>query len=312
MKINFSNLFQVDLEKYSHYFIYGNDKGVFERALSFLERSFSLEKEVRTEKEFLASPEKSPSLFQEASNRSLVHIPQVTDALLTHLAPASENIFVFMSEKARAQSKLVAHFAKAPRSLAIAAYSSPLILGEFQSMMAPFSLSPEHKQILFKAYQHNYTGLMTLSGYLELLGTEEPPPLALLLASSEGSEESASLLKGVLLRDGAHMTQVLSTVLPGDLIFSLRMLGRAFLTLLEVIPHRSSPKAIPWQSLSTPVFFKDVPLFEKAISCWHPQEISSFLERLLFLEKNIKYAEWGNSQVSQSLLTGVLGRKCFT
>ena len=138
-----------------------------------MQKTFSCPLEVKTETDLLRSSASQASLFNEGPGASLTLVSQVTDKVINHL---SEGIFIFTSTKARATSKLVTHFTSAPRSLAIAAYASPLTTPEFESMIGGMILDDTFKGELLKAYQNDYIGLLGELQKIKLFG-EVPRPI---------------------------------------------------------------------------------------------------------------------------------------
>ncbi len=304
MKLTFSALFQAPLKKYTRFFIYGNDPAVFERAGTFIQQTLSLKRQIKTEAELLKSPHRSQGLFEETTQASLTLVPHVTDALLKQIETLPDDVFIFISDKARAQSKLVTYFGQHPQSLAIAAYATPLLMAEVEALTNGIPLSPPFKKELFTTYKNDYAGLLNAVETIKLLGEDAEAYGPMILASTALPESTTNLLDGLFLRDPQKLTAAFSSLSPTDAIPLLRQLTRSFLTLLELMPYRSSPEGIKWQSLSTPVFFKEQPRFEAALTRWNGKEILAFLNKLLTLERAIKFDNLSMAQFSESLLKG--------
>jgi hypothetical protein len=302
MKINFPALFQTPLHKYKCFLIFGNDTTVFERAQYFLQKKFSLIPKILTENDLGSTASFQPSLFESPGERSLYLISNASDKILSHLDHLREGFYIFTSEKARAQSKLVLHFAKASDTLAIGAYSSPLMASEFEFLIEGMSLPPPFKGQLFKAYQNDYRGLLNALAQLRLYGDGISDSSHAFFLKSSSSEESMFPIHGFLGRDLKKATETTSHLISTDLIPFLRTLTRSFLTLLELMPFKGSSTPIGWHALKVPVFFKDQPLFEIALKRWNKDEVSVFLINLLTLEYKVKYSGYTTSHVLPHLL----------
>lgn len=303
MKIAFPALFQAPLERYTSYLIYGNDPSVMERALTFIQKRLALPQKVRTEAELLKAPLEAPSLFEDTPQRQLILVPHVTDKLLQHIEGLSQDVFVFMSEKARSQSKLVTYFGQAPHMLAISAYATPLLAPEFKALTEDLPFSAAFKQEMFKAYHQDYGALLNAIELLKLLGEGEEEVARGLLTASSLSQETHSLLEAVLCRDPQKLAVLLPGIPSGDFILVLRLFMRSFLTLLEIIPYKGNPQAIQWRALSSPIFFKDQPFFERALSRWPTKDILAFMDHLLALERRVKFTQLPPSHFSRDLLS---------
>jgi len=297
MKINFPALFQTPLHKYKSFLIFGNDTTVFERAQYFLQKKLSLSLKILTENDLGSTVSFQPSLFESPEERSLYVIPNASDKVLSHLNHLKQGFYIFTSEKARAQSKLVLHFTKASNTLAIGAYSSPLTVSEFEFLTEGMSLPPPFKSQLFKAYQNDYRGLLNALAQLRLYGEGIPDSSHAFFLKSSSSEESMFPIHGFLGRDLKKATETTSHLISTDLIPFLRALTRSFLTLLELMPFKGSSTPIGWHALKVPIFFKDQPLFEMALKRWNKDEVSVFLRNLLTLEYKIKYSGYRTSHV---------------
>lgn len=301
MKINFPALFQTPLHKYKIFLIFGNDPTVFERAQFFLQKKLSLSPKTLAENELGSAISFQPSLFESPEERSLYLIFNASDKILSHLDHLKGGVYIFTSEKARAQSKLVLHFTKALDALAIGAYASPLTVQEFEFLTEEMSLSPTVKGQLFKAYQNDYRGLLNTLAQLRLYGNDVPDSSHAFFLNPSSSEEFMFPIHGFLGRDLKKATETTSHLISTDLIPFLRALTRSFLTLLELMPFKGSSTPIGWHSLRVPVFFKDQPLFETALKKWNKEDVSIFLKNLLELEYKIKYSGYTASHVISSL-----------
>lgn len=308
-KINFSSLFQTSLNKFNHFFIFGNDLTVFERAIFFIQKNMSSSLHIKTEAELLNTVSSSFSLFKEDSGPSLTLIPQVSDKIIPHLEHLPEGIFIFTSEKARAASKLVTHFTNTPQCLAIGAYASPITTSEFEFIVGELNLPKSFKESLFKAYQNDYRGLLCAVQKIKLFGDVPEAHYGSFLETQSSMDDFSLLRDAFLLKDIKKAAELLSFLSSPDLIAFLRGLSRSFLMLFDLLPYKKSIKTIPWQKLTPPVFFKEVPLFESALLRWQGEEIQSFLETLLFLEHKIKYSSFTPSHVSQDLLAKIVSRE---
>lgn len=308
-KINFPSLFQTSLNKFNHFFIFGNDPTVFERAIFFIQKKVSFPLHIKTEAELLTTSSSPLSLFKEDLGSSLTLVPQITDKIIPHLEQLQEGIFIFTSEKARATSKLVTHFTNTPRCLAIGAYASLITTSEFEFIVGEINLPVSFKDSLFKAYQNDYGGLLCALQKIKLFGECSEAHYESFLESQSSLDDFTPLRDAFLLRDIKKAVELFSLLPPSDLIAFLRGLTRPFLTLFDLLPYKKSPKTIPWQKLTPPVFFKDVPLFESALLRWQGEEIQNFLETLLFLEYKIKYAAFTSPHVSQDLLSKIVSRE---
>ncbi|MBS0271354.1 MAG: hypothetical protein JSR85_01755 [Proteobacteria bacterium] len=302
MKINFPALFKTPLHKYTFFFIFGNDETVFERTISFIQKQFSSRFEIRTEDDLATNAPKAPSLFDERTSSSLTFVPHVTDKLLKIVDQLKKGHFIFTSEKARSQSKLVTYFSQSSTSLAIAAYASPLTTSEFEFLVEEVNLPTSFKMLLFKAYQNDYMGLITTLEKIKLYGEVPADQFECFLEASLPSDELTPLIHGFLIRNVENTIRAFSSTNPSDLIPFLRTLSRSFQILFELMPFKRSPKSISWHGLSSPVFFKDQPLYETALSKWQPEEVLFFLETLLMLEREVKFSGFSLPQVQAELV----------
>jgi len=301
VKINFPSLFKTPLNHYKFFFIYGNDLSVFDRIIFFLNQKLSFSLQIKSEKELLTNSCSQQSLFEDTQNKFLNLTLNVSDKILNHIDQMGEGIFIFTSEKARAQSKLVTHFSSSPLSLAIAAYASPLTTSEFDFLASDLNLPAPFQGLLFKTYQNDYMGLLATLEKIKLYG-DVPDSAYTAFLESPSSEDIQSSNHPFLLRNVKKVSEILLTVNASDMIPFLRSLLRSFQTLYELMPFKQKPDSIVWQKLQTPVFFKDQPLYQAALLRWRIDEISLFLESLLKLECKIKYERITLSQVSQELL----------
>lgn len=295
------------VHKYKFFFIYGNDLSVFDRIIYFLSKKISSSLQIISEKELLKSAFSQPSLFEDHQTSLLHLISNVSDKILNHIDQMGEGAFIFTSEKARAQSKLVTYFSTSPFSLAIAAYASPLTTSEFDFVVGDLNVPGSLRPLLFKAYQNDYMGLLGALEKMRLYGDVPEAVYSSFLTPSSLLEELQSLSHPFLLKNQKKASEVLLTMSSSDLIPFLRGLLRSFQSLYELMPCKRSPNSIIWQSLKSPVFFKDQPLYLAALPQWHSAEILSYLESLLGLEYKIKYEKLTPSQVSQKLV-GQLGK----
>ncbi len=302
MKINFPSLFQTSLHKYRFFFIYGNDLIVFERVLSYLQKKFSLPLHPLAQEDLLNKVSSQLSLFEESTQPSLTFLSSVTDKILDNVEKLTEGFYIFTSEKARAQSKLVTYFAQSSHSLAIAAYASPLTSSEFEFLVEDMNLPVSFKSLLFKAYQNDYMGLLTTLQKIKLYGEVPEAHYDSFLSPFTSTDEFSQLIQAVLLKNKEKAVFHFSSLGGSDLILFLRSLIRSFQTLFEATSFKRSSPTTPWQTLTFPVFFKDQPLYESALSKWNLSEIHTFIETLLTLERRIKFSSFTSSQAYHELL----------
>lgn len=305
MKISFPALFKADLNKYKFFFIHGNDLVVFERSIVFLNKKFSCPIEVKSEKELLADSGLQQSLFENNENKSLILISNVSDKIINHLDQIGKGIYIFTSEKARSQSKLVTYFASSSQSLAISAYASPLIPAEFEFLVGNLHLSVQFRGLLFKTYQNDYMGLLDALEKIKLYGDVSESMYSSFLESQATEDDLKMLVHSFLLKNLKKVSGHLLMVNPSDIISLLRTLTRSFQILYSMMPFKKNPQAISWQNLPSPVFFKDQPIYQSALSHWSVEQVLFFLESLLKLEYKVKYERLTFSQVSQELMRGV-------
>lgn len=302
MKANFSALFKAPVNQYKFFFIYGNDIVVFERIIYFLHKKFPCPIEIKSEKDFLTETSLQRSLFDEHSQKSLTLVQNVTDKIINSLDKAQEGIFIFTSEKARSQSKLVTHFSCSPDALAIAAYASPLTTSEFDFLIGDLNLPVSFKGQLFKSYQNDYMGLLATLEKIKLYGDVPESAYASFLESHATLDDFHPFLHPFLLKNQQKLLEILYTLNSTDLITVLRSLLRSFQILHELMPFKNRPESITWQKLSSPVFFKDQPIYQSALSRWSKDQVLIFLESLLKLEYRIKYERLTPSQINQKLI----------
>lgn len=302
MKANFSSLFKTPLNNYKFFFIYGNDPIVFDRIVFFLTRKTSSSINIKSEKELLASSLPQSSLFEHTQTKPLYLVANVTDKILTHLDQLGTGTYIFTSEKARAQSKLVTHFSTSPLSLAIAAYASPITASEFEFLAGELDIPVSFKGLLFKAYQNDYMGLLAAFEKIKIYGDVPEAAYSSFLESSSQSDDLPPLVQPLLLKDLKIASEILLAMNPADLILVLRSLLRSFQTLHDLMPYKNSPSSIVWQKLTPPVFFKDQPIFQAALSRWSLEQVDGLLKTLLQLEYKVKYEKLSLSQASQELI----------
>lgn len=305
MKITFPALFKADINKYKFFFIYGNDLVVFERIITFINKNFSYSIEEKSEKDLLAESGLQRSLFEENELKSLSLVPNVSDKIMNHLEQLREGIYLFTSEKARAQSKLVTYFGNSSKSLAISAYASPLIPAEFEFLVGDLNLPSAFKGSLFKAYQNDYMGLLDGLEKIKLYGDVPESMYASFLEPHPMEDDLKALVHSLLLKNLKKVSEQLLTVNASDSITLLRTLIHSFQILHSMMPFKQKPQAIPWQNLPSPVFFKDQPIYQSALSHWSVEQVVSFLETLLNLEYKVKYERLTLSQVSQELISEI-------
>lgn len=302
MKANFSSLFNTPVNKYKFFFIYGNDTTVFDRIIFFLNKKFSSSLEITSEKELLASSSTQLSLFEKDKDKNICLVFNVSDKILTHIDQLGDEIFIFTSEKARAQSKLVTYFTNSSVSLAIAAYSSPITTSEFEFLVGDLDIAVSFKGQLFKAFQNDYMGLLATLEKIKLYGDVSEADYASFLESHTAEDELKLLIHSFLLKNVKKVSEILLSVNPVEIIPLLRTLTRSFQTLYELMPFKKTPSNIAWLKLQSPVFFKDQPIYQTALSRWSLEEVKCLLETLLHLEYKIKYESFTLPQVSQKLM----------
>lgn len=302
MKANFSALFKTDLKKYKFFFIYGNDVSVFDRIILFISKNTSFSFEIKSEKELLENSLTQLSLFEDIQNKSLHLVLNVSDKILNHMDQIGEGTFIFTSEKARAQSKLVTYFSSTPHALAIAAYASPITTSEFEFLVGDMNLPVSFKGQLFKAYQNDYMGLLAALEKIKLYGDVPEPMYNLFLESYVTEDDLQPLIHTFLLKNIKKVPDVLFTIGSTDIITVLRSLLRSFQILYELMPFKTRPDSIVWQRLPSPVFFKDQPIYQSALSRWSLKQVQTFVDSLLKLECKVKYEGISLSQVRQELI----------
>ncbi len=302
MKISFPSLFSAPIQKYRFFFLFGNEETVFERAISFLQKKLLSSLQIKAEVDLLNHTSLSPSLFEAEENPSLTLVPHVTDKLLHHVDQLTRGVFIFTSQKARAQSKLVTYFTESPVSLAIGAYATPLLPSEFEFLIGDLNLPAHFKSLLFKTFQNDYMGLLSTLEKVKLF-KDIPENQYEAFLGSFAPDDFMPLLQAFLLKDIKKGTEASSFITSTDIIPFLRSLTRAFQTLFELMPFKNSPKSIPWQKLTPPVFFKEQPLYEMALSRWNFMEIRNFLEGLLELERKVKLSASSLPHIHHELLS---------
>lgn len=305
MKINFPALFQTPLNKYRFFFIFGNNTEVFERAIFFIETSLKALRVPKEEKELLKGDVFQPSLFEDCTQPKVTLVSPVSDKILAHLPSLREGIYIFTSEKARAASKLVTTFSSEREAIAIACYDSPLSTSEFEFLVGEMNLAVSFKGLLFKAFQNDYKGLLTTLAKVKLFGDITEDDYDLFLETSRSYEDINPLLQALLLKDGKKMTETFSCLSASDQIPFIRGALRAFQTLSELIPYQKSSGSIPWQTFTPPVFFKDQPLYQTALSRWRGPEIIDMVETLLTLERQVKFSGYSESPLKEKLLSSL-------
>lgn len=297
-KINFSSLFQTSLRSYKQFLIFGNDTFVFERAFSFLRHRLNCPVVHKTEGDFIKGIPPQLSLFDSSPSSSLIFIPHVSDKIIPHLSSESQDILILTSEKARAQSKLVTWFAETPFALAIAAYASPLTSRELDFLTEDMALSPSFKSRLLKNYEQDIQGLLSTLKKIHLFGEIPEDYEESFLHDHTSRHDFSFLREAVFLRDKEKIVHHFSLLSESDLIPFLRLLARGFLSLFEI----SSYRTVPWNTLIIPIFFKEKPLFERALSLWTKEESTRMLRDLLTLENKIKNTSSSLSLIGQFLL----------
>ena len=309
MKTTFASLFKTPLHKYKYFFIYGNDPIVFDRIILFLSRQSCPREsgdpsplEIKSEKDLLENPCPQPSLFGDPQTKSLHLVPNVTDKILSQLDHLKEGTFIFTSEKARAQSKLATHFSTCPHSLAVTAYASPITTSEFDFLAGDLNLPVGFSILLFKTFQNDYMGLLAAFEKIKLYGDVPESAYSSFLESCSPSDDLQSLIHPFLLKNLKTASTGLLSISPVDLIPVLRNFLRTFQTLYELMPYKNQPSSILWQKITPPIFFKDQPIYQAALSKWSLEQVRGFLESLLELEYKVKYEKLSLSQLSQELL----------
>lgn len=288
MKINFPSLFQTPVQNYNFFFIYGNDSIAFERTLSFIQRKLSLPLQIKTEETVLSQSGTQASLFNNQKKMTL--IPNVSDKILKNIDKLKDDIFIFTSEKARAQSPLVLHFNQSSSSLAISAYPSPLISSEFEYLVEEMNLPISFKRLLFRAYQNDYMELLSILEKIKLYGDVPEAHYESFLKESALPETLTPLIHAILLRNKNEAISFFSKINITELISFFRLLLISFQTLYEIIPYQKTSSSIPWKTLKSSIFFKEQPLYERALSKWSSDDVQSVLQTLLSLEYHIKFS----------------------
>lgn len=301
MKINFPTLFQTPLQKYNFFLIYGNDEEVFERILLFLQKKLAVTFESKTEEELRNTPQPKLCLF-ENSLPPLTLVSNVTDKLIPLLEHLKEGIYIFTSQKARAQSKLVTFFSGSTTSLAIAAYAAPVSSSEFAFLAQELSLSVSFQTNLLKTYQNDWRGLLSTLDKIRLFGDIKEEEYSFFLQSSSSQDENGLLIQAFLLKNIKEALVAFSIVNKTELIPLLRSLSRAFQILLNLLSIRATGKVISWTTLTPPIFFKEQPFYERALSRWKEKEVLNFLETLLSAEQDIKFSVLNFTALERRLL----------
>lgn len=301
MKINFPTLFQTPIEKYQFFFIYGNDAEVFERTLSYIQKKLGTTLTHRSEEDIQKCPKAEMTLFEENSSQ-LTFVPHVTDKVLECLEFLKGEIVVFSSEKARAHSKLVTFFSDSPVSLAIAAYAAPLSSSEFELLVEGTPLPLSFKANLFKAYQNDYRGLLSAVDKIRLYGELQEEDFPLFIEQALLSDDVTQVIHAFLLKNLKEALRSFSRINPTELIPLLRGLGRSFQTLYNLLVLKGASSSIPWMKVTPPVFFKEQPLYERALRVWKTKEIAQLFETLLILEKQVKFSNIGATLLQRRLL----------
>lgn len=301
MKINFPTLFQTPLQKYNFFLIYGNDEEVFERALLFLQKKFAVTFESKTEEELRNAPQPKLSLFGNSLS-PLTLVSNVTDKLIPLLEHLKEGVYVFTSQKARAQSKLVTFFSGSTTSLAIAAYTAPISSSEFGFLAQELSLPVSFQTNLLKVYQNDWKGLLSTLDKVKLFGEIKEEEYSFFLQPSSSHDENGLLTQAFLLKNIKEALFAFSIVNKTELIPLIRSLSRSFQILLNLLSIRATEKTISWTALTPPIFFKEQPLYERALSRWKEKEVLNFLETLLSAEQDIKFSALNLTALERRLL----------
>jgi len=307
MKINFPALFRTPLQKHRFFFIYGNDTHVMERCIAFLQKKVGLPLKRLEESAFLTHTggraDVQSSLFGGTAEAAVTLVWPVSDKILSQIDQVTSGITIFVSEKARATSKLVTYFAQSPVSLAIGAYASPVLVSEFETLVANMNLPASFKGALFKAFQNDYQGLLTTLALIKLYGDISESDFDSFLTPSRADEDLTPLLHALLVKNTQKAATLFSLINAAELVPVCRALSRSFLILHELMPFRGSPKSIQWMKITPPVFFKDQPIYEAALSKWGREEVHAFLETLLDLEKRVKFGSMTPAQMHHVLVT---------
>ncbi|EKE10235.1 MAG: hypothetical protein ACD_16C00066G0012 [uncultured bacterium] len=301
MKINFPALFQTPLEKYQFFFIYGNDKEVFERTLVYLQKKLDASLTHKSEEDIQKGLKAEKSLFEENCPQ-LTFVPQVTDKVIECLESFKDEVAIFTSESARAHSKLVTYFAGSSTSLAIAAYAAPLSSLEFEFLAREINLSASFKANLFKTFQNDYRGLLSTLDKIKLYGEVQEEDFSLFLEPSLLSDDTTQIVHAFLLKNVKEALRAFPRINPAELIPLLRGLGRSFQTLFNLLVLKETSSVLPWMKMTPPVFFKEQPLYERALRMWKAKEITRLLETLLALEEQVKFSNMGAALLQRRLL----------
>lgn len=221
---------------------------------SFCKKKFIATFESKTEEELRNTPQPKLSLF-ENSLPSLTLISNVTDKVIPLLDHLKEGIYVFTSQKARAQSKLVTFFSGSTTSIAIAAYTAPISSSEFEFLTQGLQLPVSFQMNLFKVYQNDWRGLLGVLDKMRLFGDLGEEEYSFFLQSSPSHDESGLLTQAFLLKNVKEALICFSMINKTELIPLLRSLSRSFQTLLNLLLIKARGKAIPWTTLTPPIFF---------------------------------------------------------
>jgi DNA polymerase III delta subunit len=304
MKANFQALFKAPLQKYRFFFIYGNDPTIIDRSILFLAKKFSSSVQIKSEADLLAASCSQLSLFQDDRGEGITLVYNVSDKAINALERDS-GVFILTSIKARAQSKLVTSFGNHPHALAIAAYASPLLSAEFDALVEGLNIPFPFQKLLFQAYQNDYMGLLATIEKIKLYG-EVPEDMYPQFLETHGVEDDHNkIIHSFLLKNQKEALSLLPSLSVVDFIPFVRSLLRSFQVLYELMPFQGSPQNIAWMKLSTPIFFKDQPIYQAALARWNTVAIQEVLQTLLALECHIKRGKGIPSCVQRELL-GIL------
>lgn len=246
------------------------------------------------------------SLFQDSRGEGISLVYNVSDKVITTLETRDSGTFIFTSTKARAQSKLVTCFGNSPQALAIAAYASPVTSAEFEELVGDLSISSPFQKLLLQTYQNDYMRLLAALEKIKLYGEVPEEVYPQFLESYSAEEDYSHLIHALLLKNLKGATSFLSSLTTAEFIPFVRSLIRAFQTLYELLPFQASPQNITWMKLSTPVFFKDQPTYQAALTRWNAKTLQEALQTLLVLECRIKGGRALPSSVQRELIN-ILG-----
>lgn len=118
--------------------------------------------------------------------------------------------------------------------------------------------------------------------------------------------EYDSLLNSIIANDSAKFQQLISQMLSSgeNIITILRNISSFFIKLLKaktIIEKRNLPIDTALKAVTPPVFFKQVPIFKKALNKYSIPSILRILNQLTEIEKNCKTVSVPQEAISKNL-----------